>query len=84
MAYRALKDLDELKALTTDTTCEVSIALGTGSILSVKQISYRPLTKRFKIFHEIDGTTQSLTAEELWTKTNIGEALDKGALVVAA
>ena len=84
MAYRALATLDELKALTTDTTHEVSIALGDGSIFSVKQISFNPRSKRFKVFHEIDGVTESLTAEELYTKSTIGEALDKGALMVAA
>jgi hypothetical protein len=84
MAHRAITNLDELKTLTAGAGREVSIALGDGSIFSVKQISFNPRTKRFKVFHEIDGVTESLTAEELYTKSTIGEALDKSALMVAA
>lgn len=33
------------------------------------------------IDNEIDDTHQDLTSEQLWTRSNIGEALDKGALI---
>lgn len=84
MTYRAIASLDELKALTAGAGREVSIALGDGSIFSVKHIAYDATRDRFAVFNEVDGTTQALTSATLYTKSAIGEALDKGALMVAA
>ncbi len=84
MAYRAITNLDELKTITAGAGREVSIALGNGSIFSVKHIAYDAARDRFAVFNEIDGTTQALTSATLYTKSTIGEALDKGALMVAA
>jgi hypothetical protein len=42
----------------------------------------RCINGKFEIVNEIDGTVQTLTEKQLWTKSNIGEAIDKRAFVV--
>lgn len=55
-----------------------AIALGGGIAISRKTI--RVKTKRWMVTNHIDGSTQRLTDEELWTLSNIGAALDAPAL----
>jgi hypothetical protein len=54
------------------------ILLAGGAIRSSKSIM---LTKsgRFNVVNEADDTEQTLTGQQLYTHSNIGEAMDKGA-----
>lgn len=74
-----VKDLDDLKARASGTEGVFRIILAGGAAFSEKDITYEDGT--WYIFNWIDGTETELTDEELWTETNIGEALDKHALV---
>lgn len=60
---------------------EVVIRLN-GGALSRKLISFADEDDKFEVFNFIDETTQILSADELFdrTKTNIGKALEVGAL----
>ena len=60
---------------------ECFILLGGGLIKSSKQIWYYPEEDRYDVHNDIDDTDQdNLTLTQLTQKTNIIEALDKGAL----
>ena len=88
MGYRTIKDLDELIALTSvEGGAEVAISIAGGSAVSSKRIEYLApregkTTGRFWVWNEIDDTEQTLLPKQLWTQSNIGEAIDKGALFV--
>jgi hypothetical protein len=56
--------------------------LGGGLAYSRKSIRYNPTSDHFDVRNHIDDTRQLLTPAELWTKSLLGEALDKGALVL--
>jgi hypothetical protein len=69
----------QLKELCNDEEAtEFFIALDGGMIRSSKSIYYNGET--FGILNEIDGTEQELTEAELYTLSNIGDAIEKGAL----
>jgi hypothetical protein len=57
--------------------CEMQLA---GHFLSVKRVLWEGDCGRFWIENEIDSSTQWLTKKQLKTKTNIWEAIRKGAL----
>ena len=76
---RQIKNLSELKKLASKKSCKCSILLNFG-LRSVKDIRYYPDKQLFKVFNEIDGTTQELTENQLSTETNIIKALTNGAL----
>ena len=60
---------------------ECFILLVGGLIKSSKQIWYYPEEDRYDVHNDIDDTDQdNLTLTQLTQKTNIIEALDKGAL----
>ncbi len=81
MAYRKIKDLEELKKLASPEALECFISLAGGAVRSSKNIAYCPQDDTFDVFNEIDGSwEESLSEKDLWNLTNIGEALDKGAL----
>lgn len=55
------------------------IALAGGMMKSSKHIAFDGIT--YYVFNEIDGTEQKLKKDvELFTRSNIGEALKKGIL----
>jgi hypothetical protein len=65
---------------------DYAIMLAGGLALSRKTIHYAATSGPgapgiWHITNEIDGTTQMLTDEGLWSQSNIGEALDKRALL---
>lgn len=76
---RKIKDLTELKELSSKKKCKCFIVLNFG-VRSVKDIRYYPSKGIFKVFNEIDGTEQQLTENQLSTETNIIRALENGAL----
>ena len=72
---KLIKTVIELKELCTELeTVDCFIVLN-GGARSSKDIQYE--NNCFKIFNHIDDTEQSLTEEELYTHSNIGEAIDK-------
>lgn len=86
----ALFTLDELKAVAAGhKPFDVGILLASGWALSRKTIQWRkrsprgaPADRVWFIKNHIDDTKQVLSDATLWTESNIGEALDKGALVL--
>ena len=80
-----IRDLAHLIELSTDLWLDCYIALAGGLARSSKQIYYMPpqlpwKTGKFLVLNEIDDTEQTLWPKQLWTRSNIGYALDKGAL----
>lgn len=84
---KVIESLDELIALASRPKgLDCFIVLAGGAARSSKHIDYlapsgRYRVGRFDILHEIDGVWQTLWPKQLWTMSNIGEALDKRALV---
>jgi hypothetical protein len=86
LTARPILDLAELIALASRAEglrCFISLAGGLAR--SFKTIRYLPpqgaaRTGKFDILNEIDDTWQTLWPKQLWTQSNIGAALDGGAL----
>ncbi len=78
----AIKTVLELRRLAKDKTLECFISLAGGMVRSSKTIFYDSTEKKYDITHEIDGTQETLTESEMLdeNKTNIGKALEAGAL----
>lgn len=57
------------------------IMLGSGAFRSSKNINYDDNTKIFDVYNDIDGSEQDLTEAQLYSESNIGEAIDKKALI---
>ena len=76
-----INSLTELKKFAqAEEGVECFIALN-GGFRSSKRIWYNPKTNLFDVFNEIDDSDQEdLHSSQLWNESNIGEALDKGAL----
>lgn len=74
--------IEHLKQLSNiNGRAEFYIILAGGLSRSSKEIHYDQNTNRFDIYNEIDETYQSnLTEKALHKKTNIPEAIEKGAL----
>ena len=74
--------IEHLKQLSNiNGRAEFYILLAGGLCRSSKEIHYDEHTKRFDVYNETDDTYQSnLTEKSLHTKTNIPEAIEKGAL----
>ena len=77
-----LQDLkDRANMQINDGGLECFIVLAGGLMKSSKQIWYYPEEDRYDVHNDIDDTDQdNLTLTQLTQKTNIIEALDKGAL----
>jgi len=70
-----VKSVEQLKQLAGKTA---EFFINFGFVRSTKQIRWNPKDKKFRIHHEIDGSHETLSEEEL-AKTNIVEAINKGA-----
>ena len=83
MANKKISSLKELKELAgAEDGVECFIALN-GGMRSSKHIWYWKEENTFDVFNEIDDSDQEgLHSSALWSESNIGEALDKGALYV--
>ncbi len=81
-----IRDLTHLTALASRPEgVECFIVLGGGIGRSTKQIRYiapRPHyhVGQYDVCNEIDGSWQTLWPKQLWTQSNIGIALERGAL----
>ena len=74
----SIKQLKDLIAK-QENGLECFIALN-GGIRSSKQIWFNG--KKFEVYNFVDDTEQKLTEAELFTKSNIGEAIKKHALIM--
>ena len=79
MANKRIKSIAELKKISKGECIDCYISLGGGICRSSKSVFYDPEKEVFSVINEIDDTEDILTAEELHTKSNIGEAIDNGA-----
>lgn len=80
-------DLNDLRKRVLSGETEYAILLAGGLAYSRKTIrlgSKAGVGRVWVVVNHIDDTRQKLTDAELWTDSHIGEALDKGALVVVA
>lgn len=66
------------KACSKEEPAEFFISLGGGLVRSSK--SAMLIGEKFVILNEADNSEDVLTEKELFTKSNIGEAIEKGAL----
>ena len=87
MAETLIRDLAPLTVLASRPDgVECFIALAGGLARSSKTIRYlTPTNMRYKVgqfavLNGIDGSEQTLWPRQLWTQSNIGKALDAGAL----
>ena len=76
---KQIKSLEDLKDVCDGVTVDCFIQLNYGC-RSSKNISYDRDADTWYIFHEIDDSEQTVHTKDLKEKTNIIEALDKGAL----
>lgn len=78
---KKIKDIEELRKLARRVGgCECYIALAGGIARSSKTIYYGG--GWFDVLNEIDNTWQHLDDGGLYSQSNIGEALDNGALIL--
>ena len=75
---KLIKSITELKELCTELETVDCFIMLNGGARSSKDISYSEGT--FYVYNNIDDTEQHLTEKELYTDSNIGEAIDKKAL----
>lgn len=78
--YDVITSLDDLKERAKKGPVHAAILLAGGAAFSRKTIRRRG--EGWVVRNHIDGTVQGMSDEQLWTWSNIGEAIDKGALVV--
>lgn len=76
---KQIKSIEQLKKLCQKENGLNCYILLNGGLKSSKNISY-DIGGCFYVFNEIDGTSQELSQSMLYTDSNIGEAIDKGAL----
>jgi hypothetical protein len=84
---QVIRDLAHLTALSSrpeGLDCHIVLAGGLArSSKHINALGPRSGQKvgRFDVFNEIDDTWQVLFPRQLWTQSNIGAALDAGALI---
>ena len=76
MSYTKIKSVEDLKSRCYNEMNDFFIYLGIGR--SSKDIYYDSDLNKFEIHNNIDDTEQLLTEGELFTKSNIGEAITRG------
>jgi len=72
---KKIKSIEQLKKESKD-GADFHIVLNHG-LRSSKNVQFDE--GKFYVYNEIDGTSQVLKEEELFTKSNIGKAISKGA-----
>jgi len=75
-----INSITELKQLADNDALECFISLAGGLARSSKTIFYESETKLFNIQSEMDGSCEDITEVELLKDSNIGKALEVGAL----
>jgi hypothetical protein len=81
---RRIKTIEQLKELAKDENGLDCFILLNGGLRSSKHIRYYPEDNSFFVLNLIDGSEQELTESQILDKayTNIGEAMEKGALIM--
>jgi len=74
--YTKITSVEQLKSICTEETQEFFIWLGIAR--SSKSIAFDEDMNKFYIHNEIDDTEQFITPNELFTKSNIGDAITGG------
>ena len=75
---KKINSIEEIKNNENSIDCYIMLAGGLAR--SSKTIRYDKSAERFEIFHEIDGTEETLT-ENQFKKSLIYQAIEKGALI---
>jgi hypothetical protein len=73
-----VKDIQHLKELCKDHLVDGCILLQHGA-RSSKSVKFDSESNTFYIYNDIDDTDQELTEQQLFTESNIGEAINKKA-----
>lgn len=76
---RIINSIEKLKSEAKN-GLDCFIALS-GGFRSSKHIWYKEDDNTFEIINQIDGAEQCLTEAELYTESNIGEAMQKNSLI---
>jgi hypothetical protein len=79
MKHIKVKSVSQLKELISNGRNEYFITLNYG-LISRKKVSLAKNGK-FLVHNYIDGTAQRLTEKELFSYSNIGESIKKGAFI---
>ena len=77
-----VKDLADLIDRVNAGQKDFLVALCGGSVVSRKEIMYDNEDEVFTVLHCIDGVMEEYNHDQLYKETNIGEAIEKGALLV--
>lgn len=77
-----ITSIHQLKELSRGQNLECFIALAGGLVRSSKVIFFDEEKDIFYVTNEIDDSEQELTDKELFTKSNVGNAILKGALYI--
>lgn len=80
---RKIKSIEELRGMLEESgrvECYIALQGGARSSKIIWPDGVRNGVPVYEILNEIDDSAEFLTEPELWTLSNIGEALDKGAL----
>lgn len=79
MNYIKITTVEHLKQVCSNESREGFIALN-GRLRSSKTIDFDG--SLFSVYNHIDDTSQKLTESDLFTQSNIGEAIEKGAFYI--
>jgi len=77
---KKIKNLEDLISRIKAGQNEFFVSLAGGNVRSSKNIWFDENSRSFTVYNEIDGTTQECTESQILTETNIGKALESGAL----
>ena len=80
MGCTRINNIEELNNALKEECFEFFILLGGGLVRSSKHIEFASEPNTYYVFHEIDGTEETLTAEDIMDeeKSNIGKAIKNG------
>lgn len=77
--HRRIPTVDALIALLSEHPNEpIDCFINLGGVRSSKSIQLSPSGKSFYVLNEVDDTRQTLTQKSLYTRSNIGAAMDRG------
>ena len=80
---KGIQSIEELRGMLEECErieCYIALQGGARSSKIIQLDCVRNGVPVYEVFNEIDDADQLLKEPELWTLSNIGEALDKGAL----
>lgn len=82
MGCTRINNIEDLNNALKKECFEFFILLGGGLVRSSKHIEFASEPNTYYVFHEIDGTEETLTAEDIMDeeKSNIGKAMKQGCL----